>query len=268
MAASTGVGLCVGSALNFLTGRVKRAPPWIREANLEWAWRLAQRPAGISGGSSSSPRRSCGSPCASGCGRSGRPAMTQCGARRVLDRSGPTRVRGSRARRERSWLGAGSCVLLTCRMFGGLFHYVVDAPPLYLLAKAWPVLTAPLALFAAWRLRSAVSAAATGGLRLAAGGDALHQRDPAGQRRLGAAGLDRQDLAADRRARRDRGAAGAIRPSPSDLTRAVVVLARGDLRLPGRGLAVGAGRPVSSGRSRTPRSSSPTPNEAGASTRR
>lgn len=42
----TGVGLCVGSALNFLTGRVKRAPHWIRAASLEWAWRLAQRPRG------------------------------------------------------------------------------------------------------------------------------------------------------------------------------------------------------------------------------
>ena len=37
-------------------------------------------------------------------------------------------------------------------MFGGLFAYVVDAPPLYLLAKAWPVLTVPLALIAIWRL--------------------------------------------------------------------------------------------------------------------
>jgi N-acetylglucosaminyldiphosphoundecaprenol N-acetyl-beta-D-mannosaminyltransferase len=42
----TGVGLCVGSALNFLTGRVRRAPPWVRAACLEWAWRLAQRPRG------------------------------------------------------------------------------------------------------------------------------------------------------------------------------------------------------------------------------
>lgn len=42
----TGVGLCVGSALNFLTGRVKRAPYWVRAAALEWAWRLAQRPRG------------------------------------------------------------------------------------------------------------------------------------------------------------------------------------------------------------------------------
>lgn len=42
----TGVGLCVGSALNFLTGRIRRAPLWMREASLEWAWRLALNPAG------------------------------------------------------------------------------------------------------------------------------------------------------------------------------------------------------------------------------
>lgn len=42
----TGVGLCVGSALNFLTGRVRRAPLWVRRASLEWAWRLAQNPTG------------------------------------------------------------------------------------------------------------------------------------------------------------------------------------------------------------------------------
>ena len=43
-------------------------------------------------------------------------------------------------------------LLILLPMFGGIFIYVVDAPPLYLLAKAWPVLTAPMALFAAWRL--------------------------------------------------------------------------------------------------------------------
>ncbi|WP_421731312.1 WecB/TagA/CpsF family glycosyltransferase [Brevundimonas sp.] len=42
----TGVALCVGSALNFLTGRIRRAPLVIRVANLEWAYRLAQRPIG------------------------------------------------------------------------------------------------------------------------------------------------------------------------------------------------------------------------------
>lgn len=42
----TGIGLCVGSALNFLTGRIRRAPRWMREAGLEWAWRLALNPRG------------------------------------------------------------------------------------------------------------------------------------------------------------------------------------------------------------------------------
>ncbi len=46
MTGVTGVGLCVGSALNFLTGRVRRAPLWVRRASLEWAWRLGQNPAG------------------------------------------------------------------------------------------------------------------------------------------------------------------------------------------------------------------------------
>lgn len=46
MADVTGVGLCVGSALNFLTGRVRRAPLWVRRASLEWAWRLGQNPVG------------------------------------------------------------------------------------------------------------------------------------------------------------------------------------------------------------------------------
>ena len=41
----TGVGLCVGSALNFLTGRIRRAPPLVRIAHLEWLYRLAQNPA-------------------------------------------------------------------------------------------------------------------------------------------------------------------------------------------------------------------------------
>lgn len=42
----TGTGLCVGSALNFLTGRVQRAPSWVQQASLEWAWRLALNPRG------------------------------------------------------------------------------------------------------------------------------------------------------------------------------------------------------------------------------
>jgi exopolysaccharide biosynthesis WecB/TagA/CpsF family protein len=40
-----GVGLCVGSALNFLTGRIRRAPRIVQAAHLEWLYRLAQNPA-------------------------------------------------------------------------------------------------------------------------------------------------------------------------------------------------------------------------------
>ena len=42
----TGVALPVGSALNFLTGLVRRAPLWMRQANLEWLYRLAINPLG------------------------------------------------------------------------------------------------------------------------------------------------------------------------------------------------------------------------------
>ncbi len=43
-------------------------------------------------------------------------------------------------------------LVLSLPMFGGLFFYVVDFKPLYALAKAWPVLTAPLTMIAIWRL--------------------------------------------------------------------------------------------------------------------
>ncbi len=39
-----GVGLCVGAGLNFLAGRAKRAPRWMRKARLEWAHRLGHEP--------------------------------------------------------------------------------------------------------------------------------------------------------------------------------------------------------------------------------
>lgn len=42
---ATGVGLCVGAALDFLAGRVDRAPHWMRAARLEWAHRLMREPA-------------------------------------------------------------------------------------------------------------------------------------------------------------------------------------------------------------------------------
>jgi N-acetylglucosaminyldiphosphoundecaprenol N-acetyl-beta-D-mannosaminyltransferase len=41
---ATGVGLCVGAALDFLSGRVERAPLWMRGAGLEWLHRLCAEP--------------------------------------------------------------------------------------------------------------------------------------------------------------------------------------------------------------------------------
>lgn len=42
---ATGVGLCVGAALDFLSGRSQRAPRWMRAAGLEWLHRLLREPA-------------------------------------------------------------------------------------------------------------------------------------------------------------------------------------------------------------------------------
>ena len=39
-----GVGLCVGAALDFLSGRAERAPKWMRELGLEWLHRLLREP--------------------------------------------------------------------------------------------------------------------------------------------------------------------------------------------------------------------------------
>jgi exopolysaccharide biosynthesis WecB/TagA/CpsF family protein len=39
-----GVGLCVGAALDFLSGRTERAPKWMRMAGLEWLHRLLSEP--------------------------------------------------------------------------------------------------------------------------------------------------------------------------------------------------------------------------------
>jgi len=40
----TGVGLCVGASLDFLSGKTRRAPVWMRRARLEWLHRLAAAP--------------------------------------------------------------------------------------------------------------------------------------------------------------------------------------------------------------------------------
>lgn len=42
---ATGVGLCVGAALEFLSGQTERAPVWMRKAGLEWFHRLVSEPA-------------------------------------------------------------------------------------------------------------------------------------------------------------------------------------------------------------------------------
>ncbi|WP_159999662.1 WecB/TagA/CpsF family glycosyltransferase [Roseomonas sp. 18066] len=41
---ATGIGLCLGAALEFVTGEKKRAPGWMQQANLEWLHRLASEP--------------------------------------------------------------------------------------------------------------------------------------------------------------------------------------------------------------------------------
>lgn len=41
-----GVPVCmgVGAALDFMSGKVRRAPRWVQQCGLEWVWRLAQEP--------------------------------------------------------------------------------------------------------------------------------------------------------------------------------------------------------------------------------
>jgi exopolysaccharide biosynthesis WecB/TagA/CpsF family protein len=39
-----GLALCVGAALNFLTGAERRAPRWMQRLALEWLYRLLQDP--------------------------------------------------------------------------------------------------------------------------------------------------------------------------------------------------------------------------------
>lgn len=41
---NNGVALCVGAAIDFLTGARVRAPRWMQKLSLEWAYRLAQEP--------------------------------------------------------------------------------------------------------------------------------------------------------------------------------------------------------------------------------
>lgn len=41
---TTGIALCVGASIEFLTGEKKRAPRWMQSMGLEWAFRLLSEP--------------------------------------------------------------------------------------------------------------------------------------------------------------------------------------------------------------------------------
>ena len=41
---ASGIGLCIGAAALFSAGALRRAPPWMQRAGLEWAHRLAHEP--------------------------------------------------------------------------------------------------------------------------------------------------------------------------------------------------------------------------------
>lgn len=41
---AAGIGLCIGASIEFLLGRKRRAPMWMQQLGLEWAFRLASEP--------------------------------------------------------------------------------------------------------------------------------------------------------------------------------------------------------------------------------
>lgn len=41
---ATGLGLCIGSSINMITGRLPRAPQWAEDRGLVWAYRLTSEP--------------------------------------------------------------------------------------------------------------------------------------------------------------------------------------------------------------------------------
>jgi exopolysaccharide biosynthesis WecB/TagA/CpsF family protein len=43
-ARARGLALCVGGAINYMTGAERRAPPWMRRIGFEWLFRLLQHP--------------------------------------------------------------------------------------------------------------------------------------------------------------------------------------------------------------------------------
>ncbi|KTC56480.1 hypothetical protein AO269_27670 [Pseudomonas putida] len=43
------MGLCTGAALNFLSGKVQRAPMWVQKLSLEWLHRILSEPSRLAG---------------------------------------------------------------------------------------------------------------------------------------------------------------------------------------------------------------------------
>jgi exopolysaccharide biosynthesis WecB/TagA/CpsF family protein len=41
---ATGIGLCIGASIDFLTGKQRRAPLWMQRAGVEWLYRLLSEP--------------------------------------------------------------------------------------------------------------------------------------------------------------------------------------------------------------------------------
>ena len=41
---ATGIGLCIGAAIDQIGGHERRAPAWIRNGGLEWGWRITREP--------------------------------------------------------------------------------------------------------------------------------------------------------------------------------------------------------------------------------
>jgi exopolysaccharide biosynthesis WecB/TagA/CpsF family protein len=41
---ASGIGLCIGAAIDQIGGFERRAPEWMRRAGLEWSWRIAREP--------------------------------------------------------------------------------------------------------------------------------------------------------------------------------------------------------------------------------
>jgi exopolysaccharide biosynthesis WecB/TagA/CpsF family protein len=41
---ASGIGLCIGAAIDQIGGIETRAPPWMRSAGLEWCWRISREP--------------------------------------------------------------------------------------------------------------------------------------------------------------------------------------------------------------------------------